>query len=173
MPEPKPSESLVGILKDPALVIWGRAVSDAKLLREQLNHLPVAEVDYHGTLQVINSAIQRLRFQARDLLDIYEGDQMKERLEAAPPQPKEPASVAPRSRKISLAPEAAKRVSVRERIMNIIRASENDALTAGAIMDQIHRAGIAMERETLTNTLEAMRTDGMLKLTATGFWMVA
>ncbi len=169
MPEPKPLESPANS-QDPALVIWGRAVSDAKLLREQLNHLPLAEVDYHGTLQVINSAIQRLKYQARDLLDIYEQDQLKQRLEAAPPQSK--TTNPPSPKKIRLAPEAAKRVSVRERIMNIIRASENDALAAGDILDQLNRLGVQVDQESLAKSLDSMRIDGMLKVTATGFWKV-
>lgn len=46
MPETKPLESLSSILGDPAILIWGRAMSDSKLVREQLSHLPSAEQDY-------------------------------------------------------------------------------------------------------------------------------
>lgn len=167
MPEPKPIESLSSILKDPALVIWGRSMADAKLLVEQLKHLPLAEADYHGTLQVAKSAVKRLGVQLDDLIRI--DFQHSDRLLEEAPDPVVPVT----RRTVRVVPEVAKRVSVRERIMNIIRSSESDILTAGAIFDQLRMVGVLADMYSLAATLEMMRKDGLLKLTSTGFWMVA
>ncbi len=169
MPEEKQPgmESLSSILAEPAILIWGRAMADSKLFREQLAHLPSAEEDYNGTLQVLNSAVRRLQIQVRDLIEMHERS-LDRQLAAPSPPPGQPAR-----KPVKLARPAASRVSVRERVMNIIRSSENDALTAGDILDQMRRIGVVSDQDSLSNLLQAMRADGMLKLTSTGFWMVA
>lgn len=167
MPEQE-LESLSSILGEPALVVWGRAISDAETLRKQLNHLPSAESDYHGTLMVARSALRRLTINVDELIRMYIVQQDSHYPEV--PEPVVPP--VPRSRPRRAMPEPTKdpRISVRERIMSIIR---RHPVPAGEIAEILAVNGIEHSPDNLQAILHRMRDSGMIKVLPSGMWTVA
>lgn len=52
----------------PEIVTWGRMSIAARHINKQVSHLPVAESDYHGTLQMIVTAAKDVQAAAEELL---------------------------------------------------------------------------------------------------------
>jgi hypothetical protein len=56
----------------PGVVIWGRMSRAASHLQKQINHLPSAELDYHGTLRMIVTAAADVGDYAKELLKMID-----------------------------------------------------------------------------------------------------
>ena len=59
----------------PALIVYGRLQHDLKLLTAEVKALPRSEVDYHGSLQVLLSAMCRMEASLRRLIQQFQEGQ--------------------------------------------------------------------------------------------------
>jgi hypothetical protein len=163
-------------------MMFGRMNGTLKHLREQLAHLPDAQRDYHGTLQMMRTAGLMLLSDINALIRIYEGDDavvdgeyedVPEVPEAAPlpiraqkPSPDPPVR---RGRgRPKLYPDAASRFTVRQRIAKVLEdATRYDpgdplgATTATHIRTRLADGGLLLDLHQIEQHMFLMTRDGL------------